>query len=214
MLPNTCLHMSYPVFREDVQKWMIIDHPCSLFLSSPACSCSRRWRWRMGILMILSDLTFITYLPNTFSPMFPSITHQPVHVQGWGGGGWEHWWLYPNPCSASSPCQAVQFITNSALTGEVYDAAAAFFVPQSPSPVCSWVWTLDSRDNFLLTFLLVCLWFRFNLNLTSLLELMIIHFHLLHLLHLFISKAGEVKHGNIDDWTLPLGLGLGLGPYL
>ena len=49
---------------------------------------------------------------------------QPVHVQGWGGGGWKHWWFYPTPCSASSPCQATQFITNSALTWEVYDAAA------------------------------------------------------------------------------------------
>ena len=91
--------------------------------------------------MILSDLTFITYLPNTFSPMFPSITHQPVHVQGWGGGGWEHWWLYPNPCSASSPCQAVQFITNSALTGEVYDAAAAFLSHNHLFAAESGLWT-------------------------------------------------------------------------
>ena len=30
MLPNACLHTSYPGFREDVQK--MNDHPCSVLL--------------------------------------------------------------------------------------------------------------------------------------------------------------------------------------
>ena len=92
--------------------------------------------------------------------MFPPSPPQPVHVQGWGGGGWEHWWFYPTPCSASSPCQATQFITNSALTGEVYDAAAAFLSHNHHHLFAaeSGLWTAGTVLTQLnLPFLLVCL---------------------------------------------------------
>ena len=85
------------------KRWMITH---VLFFSFLACSCSRLGRWRMGILMILSNsvFSFFTLPSNT-------VYHQ------------------------------------LSFDGRSLWCCCCFSVPQSPSPVCSWVWTLDSRDS-------------------------------------------------------------------
>ena len=114
---------------------------------------------------------------------------QPVHVQGWGGGAWEHWWFYPTPCSASSPCQATQFITNSALTWEVYDAAAAFLSHNHHHPV-------GNIDDWIRPASI----FSSDLSYVSIHSCVIVHFPNVFFPCLFLSLAGWETFWNICDW--------------